>query len=438
MAPFSPPVTYSTAAYNAVSVALADVNGDRIPDIVVADECQTLGHSQCVGETGAVSVLMGNGDGTFQAASVYGTGGDYAFSVAIGDLTGAGVSDAVVANGALDDGNPSAAVLPANGNGGFQSANSYSTGGIQSNSVVIGDVNGDGILDLVVANFSCGCYPDEGEVAVLLGNGDGTFRPVVLYDSGGEGAYSVALADLRGTGILDVVVANSVPGSAVDVLLGNGDGTFQPAVAYLPHGLTPGGASGALTIGDVNGDGIPDIVAVELCPKFRDEVCQGTGQVNVMLGNGDGTFQKTVVYSSAGYYGSAIAIGDVNGDGRPDLLVSNEFLSQYNYDAGTVAVLLNETSYKTKTTLSALPNPAHVNQSVALTTTITSTPAAPNGEVVTFFNGKTSLGTGTTKNGMASLTTSFAAAKTYTIKANYPGDAFRKKSSGTLKLVVNP
>jgi hypothetical protein len=342
-----------------------------------------------------------------------------------------------VANGALDNGYPSVAVLIGNGDGTFQPAVAYSTGGEQTNSVAIGDVNGDGIPDLIVANFQQS-QSAEGEVAVLLGNGDGTFQPAVTYDAGGEYSYSVALGDLRGDGILDVVVANSVPGGAVDVLLGNGDGTFQPAVPYLGHGLTPGGASGSLAIGDVNGDGILDLAVVEFCPKFHDEVCVGTGQVNVMLGNGDGTFQKTVVYSSGGYYGSAIAIADVNGDGRPDLLVSNEFLNQDNYNDGSAAVLLNETTYTTKTALTSSRNPSQVNQTVTFTATITSNPAVPNGEFVTFYNGKANLGTGATANGVASLSTSFSTAKTYTIKASYPGDAFRKASSGTVKQVVNP
>jgi len=434
---FQPAVIYSTGAYNAESVAVGDVNGDGTPDVVVANACQTPGEFHCVGETGAVSVLLGYGDGTFQPAVVYSSGGNYAFSVAIGDLTGDGVPDIVVANGALDNGYPSVAVLIGNGDGTFQPAVAYSTGGEQTNSVAIGDVNGDGIPDLIVANFQQS-QSAEGEVAVLLGNGDGTFQPAVTYDAGGEYSYSVALGDLRGDGILDVVVANSVPGGAVDVLLGNGDGTFQPAVPYLGHGLTPGGASGSLAIGDVNGDGILDLAVVEFCPKFHDEVCVGTGQVNVMLGNGDGTFQKTVVYSSGGYYGSAIAIADVNGDGRPDLLVSNEFLNQDNYNDGSAAVLLNETTYTTKTALTSSRNPSQVNQTVTFTATITSNPAVPNGEFVTFYNGKANLGTGATANGVASLSTSFSTAKTYTIKASYPGDAFRKASSGTVKQVVNP
>ena len=101
-------------------------------------------------------------------------------------------------------------------------------------------------------------------------------------------------------------------------------------------------------------------------------------------------------------------------------------------------VFLNETSYTTKTALTSSPNPSHVNQSVTFTATIASTPPVPNGELVTFYNGKTNLGTGQTTNGVATLTTSFSKAGNYTIKASYPGDPFRKKSSATVKQVVNP
>lgn len=332
-------------------------------------------------------------------------------------------------------------MLLGNGNGTFQSPATYNTGGVVAASAAIGDVNGDGIPDLIVANFSQ-LQSAEGAVSVLLGNGDGTFQPAVLYDSGGEGAYSVVLADLRSRGILDAVVANRRPGGAVDVLLGNGNGTFQPAVTYLAKGWGPLSPLGlevnSLAVGDLNGDGIPDLAVIEDCRRFHDGICVEAGPVSVLLGNGDGTFQAPVIYGSGGFWGSSIAIADVNRDGRPDLVVANEEASSGDYNNGSVGVLLNETSYTTKTALNSSPNPSQVNQSVTFTATITSTPPVPNGEVVTFYNGKTTLGTGTTTNGIATLTTSFSKAGTYAIKAIYPGDAFRKPSSGTLKQVVNP
>jgi hypothetical protein len=448
---FQSPVSYSTGAYWANSVAVGDVNGDGIADLVVANSCQSLGpYLDCTGY-GTVSVMLGNGDGTFLPAATYSTGAYNAYEVAIRDVNGDQMPDLVVANLYQDQSQQtgSATVLLGNGDGTFQPAVNYSSGGHEADSLAIGDFNGDGIPDLAVASYceqGHNCEPGyiEGQVGVLRGNGDGTFQPVVTYDSGGAYAHTVAVADLRGNGVLDLIVANEFDGKgdsnrdAVGVLLGNGDGTFQPAVTYF----SGGSLIDSVAVGDVNGDSLPDLVVVGECQKIGIRIgCGGTGTVSVMLGNGDGTFQAPVTYSSGGYEGSAIAIGDVNGDGRPDLVVTNACGSNESNcggSDGTVAVLLNETSYKTKTTLSASPNPAHVNQTVALTATITSTPYAPDGEVATFFNGKTSLGTGTTENGMASLTTSFAAAKTYTIKANYPGDAFRKKSSGTLKLVVNP
>jgi len=200
-------------------------------------------------------------------------------------------------------------------------------------------------------------------MGVLLGNGDGTFRPVVTYSSGGEYTRAVSTADLRGNGTLDLIVANEFDGKgdskhdAIDVLLGKGDGTFQPAVTYF----SGGSLIDSVAVGDVNGDSIPDLVVVGECQKIGIRIgCGGTGTVSVMLGNGDGTFQAPVTYSSGGYEGSAIAIGDVNGDGRPDLVVTNACGSNESNcggSDGTVAVLLNETSYKTKTTLSASPDP---------------------------------------------------------------------------------
>ena len=435
---FQAAVGYGSGGYKALSIEIGDVNGDGYPDLVVANYCQS-GNCESGGEA---SVLLGNGDGTFQPALSYGSGGYYAESVAVADFDGDGKLDLVVANycetQACDNG--SASVLMGNGNGTFQAPVSYDSGGTQANSVVISDLDGDGVPDLVVAQQCPTMDCDFGEVSVLLGNGDGTFRAPVTYSSGGYDAHSVAVGDVNGDGRPDLAVGNSCPsgscsGGIVGVLLNNGDGTFQAPVTYS----TGGNVLESLAIGDINGDGLADLVVANACETIQKTGnCQTRpGWVSVLLGNSDGTFQTPVGYNSGGYGGVAVAIADLNGDGRPDLAVTNFYASK-NHTTGSVGVLLNSFIARTTIVVTSSPNPSQVNQTVTFTATIASTPAVPNGEIVTFYEGKTSLGTGATTNGMASLTTSFSKAKTYTIKATYPGDAFHKASTGTVKQVVNP
>ena len=246
---FQPPVSYSTGAYWANSVAVGDLNGDGIPDLVLANGCLSLSGPYCSG-AGIISVLPGNGDGTFQPAVIYSAGGWDAHSVAIGDLRGNGKLDLVVADVCenLSCQAPSVSVLLGNGDGTFQPAVNYSLSGYEADSVAIGDLNGDGIPDLIVASYcqGGGCEQDTGVVGVLLGNGDGTFQPVVNYSSVGWYTDTVAVGDLRGNGIVDLVVASEFDGrgdsprDAVEVLLGNGDGTFQPEVTYRHSGPSCG------------------------------------------------------------------------------------------------------------------------------------------------------------------------------------------------------
>jgi len=229
----------------------------------------------------------------------------------------------------------------------FLPAVTYDSGGIDTVSVAVGDVNGDGNPDAVVVNAIYGEYEFWGSVSVLLGNGDGTFQPAVTYGTGGTSTAGIAVADVNGDGRPDLLVinpcgwnqctfVNNAEGT-VGVLLGNGDGTFQPAVTYG----TGGASTAGIAVADVNGDGRPDLLVINPCGPEWCWADPEEGTVGVLLGNGDGTFQPVVTYPSGGIGGTVtagIAVADVNGDGKPDVVVPN--YCDYCGGDGSVTVLL--------------------------------------------------------------------------------------------------
>jgi hypothetical protein len=492
---FAKPVVYNPDGYGTASLTMADINDDGYLDMVIASKCPSVGN--CA--NGEVSVMLGDAQGTFQSHTTYNSGGINATFVVIGDLRRNGIQDLIVANQCQDSAcnNGAVSVLLGNGDGTYQTAVSYGSGGYIATSVAVGDVNADGIQDLVVSN-ECSVGGDEcsnglvdGTVGVFLGNGDGTFQPPVTYDSGGVAAGPVALSDLNGNASLDIVVGDLCPAAeffngCIAVFLNTGDGTFQPPVTFLTfqrpgratslgiadlngdgvpdvamsnsfggvgvllgigngtfqsvalYGSGGAGGSQAIAVADLNGDGVPDLVASNMCRTIsRGATCVGGSDIGVLVGNGNGTFQDAVSYGSGGSDPTSVAIGDVNGDGKADVMVAN--LCSPDCANGTIGVLLNKTARAaTTTTLGSSSNPSNVNQSVTFSATITSNLPIPNGQAVVFYNGATEIGTGSTNSGMATLTTSFSKAKTYTIKAKYSGGGFLKASSGTVKQVVNP
>jgi len=345
---FQPAVTYGSGgvtSYGIGSVAIADVNGDGKPDLLVTNACGA--DSSCI--NGSVGVLLGNGDGTFQSAVAYGSGGYFDRSVAVRDVNGDGKPDLIVSNNCTDstcEGDGVVGVLLGNGDGTFQSAVAYSSGGKIAEWVAVADINRDGKPDLLVAN-GCNTNCSKGTVGVLLGNGDGTFQPAVADESGGD-HKSLVVADVNKDGKPDVAVPNYAS-NTVDVLLGNGDGTFQPSVTYGSGGIN----ARSVAVTDVNGDDKPDLLVVNECTDFN---C-ATGIVGVLPGNGDGTFQSAVTYDSGGNFAQSIAVADVNGDAKPDLLVANLSIDFFNLGTGAVAVLLNNTSDTTPPSITLAVTP---------------------------------------------------------------------------------
>ncbi len=305
---FSPQTKYGAASKNGPSgIAVGDFNGDGKADLAVVN----------FGDWN-VYVLLGNGDGTFQAArSVYfASGGGFPWSIAAGDFNRDGKLDLAVSN----YGDNSLSVLLGNGDGTFQ-APLTSPVGTNPAQVTVGDFNGDGKLDLAVSSVA------NNTVAVLLGNGDGTFLPPLIAPVGANPWY-FAVGDFNGDGILDLAVSdygcpldcNSSPSSTVTVLLGNGNGTFRPAPS-----LTVGNGPAGVEVGDFNGDGKLDLAVANL----------NDNTLSVLLGNGDGTFQAPQTFASAGMtHPYFVAVGDFNRDGKPDLVVSNHLFA-------TVSVLLS-------------------------------------------------------------------------------------------------
>jgi hypothetical protein len=289
----------------ATALVVGDFNRDGRVDLIAEGEVE--------GE-GTVSVLLGNGDGTFKYHVQYVSYSGGAGSMVAADFNGDGKLDLAVVN--VFGG--SVSVLLGNGDGSFGSPGTISTNSLGFASITVGDLNHDGNLDLIAGSV-------EDTVSVLLGNGDGTFQPEVAFGPFilNESVVSVLTGDFNNDGDLDVAAV--VP-EGVALYLGNGNGTLRTPVIYAAGGAPAGEVSG-----DFNRDGLLDL-AVANTNCFGNPC--GLGSVSILLGSADGTFEARAIYTD-NPPGDALAMtkGDFNGDGIIDLAAAN-------FVQGTVSIYL--------------------------------------------------------------------------------------------------
>jgi hypothetical protein len=465
---FLSPVTYTLNPYP-TGIAMGDFNGDGKMDLAMT----VCGDVNCA-TAGSVQLLLGNGDGTFTVGGVYVAGafGTTADTLASGDFNGDGTPDLVVVNNGINKfGDVS--VLLADGKGGFLAPVAYPVIGSTPVWVAVADFNGDHKLDLAVS------VTTTNSVSILLGKGDGTFQPAVSYavESGPQG---ITVADVNGDGKADVIAANQCGvdplchQGTISILLGNGDGTFQKEMSFN-GGLSPLSVATA----DFNGDGHLDVAVADTCGV--DPTCVANGGVGILLGNGDGTFQPLQNYPSTGQGTVRLAVGDFNGDHHADVVAINNRTSDisvllgngdgslgsgtgylldlvpiwavvgdFNRDHAQDLAVANEFATEvtilingggTQVALSSTPNPSKAHQAVTFTTTVTATSPGlpkPTGSV-TFVSGTRILGTAPLVSGVATLVRSNLPPGMHPVKANYSGDSqYNPNSSPIITQTVMP
>jgi hypothetical protein len=326
---FDTAVAYSLVnAINPAQLALADVNQDGKLDVVVTTQSNLV-------------VLLGTGTGTLGVARPYALGTNNGFGMKLYDVTRDGILDAVVAGTSNR-----VSVLPGTAAGAFGPSTLYMAGS-SLRGVSLGDFNHDGRADMVVSDA------DQPNVYVLLGKAIGGFADPVSYPTG-RTSYFVETADLNRDGQLDILVSGN-QNTSVGVLNGRADGTFGAVVTYpvIPT-ASPNNFLTGLAVGDVNGDGYPDVVVDDANNR----------KVYALPGSSTGTLGAAVPFG-AGDFAYEVKLADLNRDGKLDIVLANG-----GYGVNTVGTLLNTTVYYNSPTLTALnPTSGPVGTSVTLTGT---------------------------------------------------------------------
>lgn len=304
---FSQPETFNPVFSDPAALAVIDFNGDGYPDMAMANY-----------SSAQLTIFEGGGNGTFSPLSQHPQTGYSPVAIVSADFDGDGFADLAVLNTCGNDDCitvGSVTILHGNGDGTFTRNPASPATGEAPESMVVADFNGDGIPDLAVANSTTGSgstFTSNNSVTILLGKGDGTFTAMPVIPNTGQGFPkvtgfpSLAVADFNRDGKADLAVTNQL-GNSLTILMGVGNGTFTLA-ASPPTGNLPG----AVAAGDFNGDGIADLAVTNV----NDDT------ITILLGKGDGTFIPQPATPATDDQPNSLAVGDFNGDGVSDLAVT--------------------------------------------------------------------------------------------------------------------
>jgi hypothetical protein len=443
----------------------ADFNGDGKMDLAVLNTCGT-GVGGCFPQAvpqgpGTVTILFGNGDGTFTVSPEALTVGSVPYAIATADLNSDGFLDLVVANSSDN----ALTLLMGNGDGTFTPATSLPVTGNSPSGIVIGDFNGDGNLDIATTNSA------DNTVSILLNQNCSSapavaciFAAAPISPAVGANPSGIATGDLNADGFLDLVVTNAT-GNSVSVLLGDGTGAFHAVVPQGQPDFTTEASPQGVVLGDFNEDGRLDIVtsnasgsysylrqaAVAQLELTSSLLSPSYGQEPTFTAGIIPPFAQATPTGSMTFFDGTTAIGTVSLNSYQGILQfaglsagTHQITAVYSGDSNYVSVTSNaitETVAKAQTTTTLTSNVSNVpyGQPFTLTAVIgNQTPFSPTG-TVTFFDttSSTELGDVTPANGQAQLTLPNLTAGPHVVVATYKGDTnFLGSSSANITETV--
>lgn len=271
------------------ALALNDLNGDGFLDLIAAGS---------LAGNGIVTISLGKGDGSFSAVNSISLSSFAIQDLELGDVNGDGTLDILAV---ADD---FTSVLLGDGSGSFSSATTFTMGTETTKTLDLADLNNDGVLDII----SGGTDGLNGTASIRLGNGDGSFATAISLTTLGELTDDIITGDLNNDGILDLITSTfNGTNSVATVRLGNGDGTFETPISYAAEASQGNGVN----VGDLNRDGNLDLVTIGRGAT--------SGEAIVRLGNGDGTFGSATTFITETLSSYSVELKDLNGDGILDL-----------------------------------------------------------------------------------------------------------------------